>query len=93
MRVGKIGREVSIERGLVLLHRENTPPPLVMDHLHELRVGMQGISGRDRSGDGERRQHRFGHRNLIRFLAHAHLPERFLAVMGTKRQQVRSILL
>src|SRR5258708_38511665 len=37
-----------------------------------------------RLSDGQGRQYRLGDRDLIGFLVHAHLPERFLAVMGTR---------
>ena len=93
LRIGKIGGEVSIQRRLVELDGENTRPSLLMNHLHESRMRVQGIRRRDPPRDGEAGQHGFGHRNLIRLLADAHLKERFLTVVGLKRQQMRSLLL
>src|SRR5437879_293648 len=51
--VGKGDGEVSMQCGLILLDREDALATVVVDQLHERGVSMQGISGRDRSGEGE----------------------------------------
>jgi hypothetical protein len=52
-------------------------------------MGMQGVRRHDSPCDGQERQHDFGHGNLIGFLTHPHLQERFLTLVRTKRQQMR----
>src|SRR2546425_10131839 len=64
-----------------------------MHEAHKLGMGVQGISGAYALSDGQGRQHLLGDWDLVGFLVHAHLPERFLAVMGRKGEQMGSGLL
>ena len=63
-----------------------------MHEAQELGVGMQGIRGTDPLPDGQRWQHVLGDGNLVGFLVHAHLEERFLALMGHEGKPMGSRL-
>jgi hypothetical protein len=63
-----------------------------MHEASELGVGVQGISRTRPLLNGARRQHLLGNRDFMGCLVHPHLEDRFLALMGHKRQQMGSDL-
>ena len=81
MGVGKGDGQVSMPCGLSLLDREDALATVVRDQLHEGGVSMQGIRGRDPSGDGECGQDGFGHGNLLGLLGF-HAPRRGFAFLA-----------
>ncbi len=93
LRISKIRRQVGVERGLIAFDGQDGLGLQLMHEAQELGVGVQGISRTHALPDGQHRQHLLSDRDLIGFLVHTHLPERFLAVMGNEGQQMRSGLL
>ena len=93
LRIGKVGHQVRVERGLIAFDGQDRLSSQGMHEAHEFGVGMERVGGTDPLPDGQRGQYHLGDRDLVGFLIHAHLPERFLAVMGTEGQQMRSGLL
>ncbi len=85
LRVSKIRLQVRVEGRLIAFDGQDGLGLQLIHQAQELGVRMQGISRTHPLADGQGRQHLLGDGDLIGFLVHAHLEERFLAVMGTER--------
>ena len=94
-RVGitEIGGQICIEGGLVAFDGQHTGPGAHMNDLHEVGVGMQGVSRVDARMQRQAGQERLGNGDFVGFLADTHLQQRFLTVMGTERQQMGTFVL
>ena len=92
LRIGEIGRQVRIERGLVAFDSQDGLGLQLMHEAQELGVGVQGISRTHALPDGQCWQHLLGDRDLIGFLVHTYLPERFLTLMGNEGKPMGSNL-
>src|ERR1700682_5718686 len=55
-------------------------------------LGMQGISSADSTRQRQTRKQCLSDRDLIGFLRNFHLQQRFLALMGTEREQMSCVL-
>ena len=64
-----------------------------MSNLYEGGMGMESISRVDTRMPGQTRQDRFSDGDLIGFFRDAHLQQRFLALVGRERQQMRRFVL
>jgi hypothetical protein len=93
LRIGEIGGQIRREGGLIAFDGQQTRPAVRMSDLHEVGVGMQGISRVGARTLWQARQDRFGDGDLIGFFRDAHLQQRFLALVGRERQQMRRFVL
>ena len=92
MRISKIRSQVVKQVRLVFFDRQHGDGMVEVNDLHPVDLGGPRISGVDAPRQQEGREHGLGHRDLVGFVVHAGLRERFLTVEGSKGEQVRSRL-
>ena len=85
LRIGKIGRQVGGEGGLIAFDRQDGLGLLRMDDAHEVGLRVQGIGSTDSMLDRQGGQHGLRHRDLVGFFVHAHLEDTFPGCDGSRR--------